>query len=295
LQGIAAGQQRQAESATDAFKQLLVLDPGHKLDAEYAPRVTTPFMEASQFVAEQGALEFRPGKVETSASAVTRISVEVGKDPLKQARSVVFHVAEPGGWKATGVVLTDGVATLAVDGAEVRWWAELWGDNDAQLAVVGSEGSPQIAVARPAPVMIPKEPQVTAVPALPGNDVPALPGNEVKLGAGAPVRVASYVVLGGAVVSAGVGVVFGFKSQGAYAQLANVERDMNGTITNLTEQQAHAVAQTAARDGTIANVCFIGAGALAVTGGLMWLLGGPPKAVAMTPAPGGIVVSGRFP
>ncbi|GMU59602.1 MAG: hypothetical protein AMXMBFR34_13650 [Myxococcaceae bacterium] len=285
LQGIVAGQLRQAGPALEAFKQLLVLDPTHELDAEYAPRVTTPFMEAGQFVTEQGSLEVRAGTAETTATAVTSISVQVGRDPLKLARSVVFHVASPGGWKVTPAELTGGLATLAVDGAEVSWWAELLGDNDAQLALVGSEAHPQV-IAPPPPVAL--TPTITP-------PLPPLSPSEVRAAPGAPIRTASYFVLGGAVASAGVGVFFGIKSQGEYSQLANAERDMNGVITGLTEQQANAVAQSAARDGAIANACFLGAGALAVSGGLMWIFGGPPKSVAVLPAPGGVVVSGRFP
>jgi len=265
-----------------AFRELLVLDPTHKLDADYAPRVMTPFFEAGQSVNDQGALEFRGGKVETTAKTVASVSVEVGRDPMKMGRSVVFHVREGAGWKATPVVLSAGKATLAVEGAEVSWWAELMGDADAQLALVGSEAAPQTAappppvVLAPAPVLVPPPPPPLVSAASPG----------------APVRTASYFVLGGAVVAAGAGAIFGVKSSTAFGQINTVQRDGNGVITGLTETQAAALGASAARDGTIANACFIGAGALAVGGALMWWLGAP---VAVAAGPGGVVVSGRLP
>lgn len=280
LQGLAAGQLRQAAPATAAFRELLVLDPARKLDGDFAPRVTTPFMEAGQAVSELGALEFRPGRVDANAGKVTALTVELGRDPLKMARSVVFHVRSGATWKATPSPLSEGKATLAVSDAEVSWWAELLGDNDAQLVLIGSEETPQVA-SPPAPVAL--VPGTTLAPPPPPMVTAAAPGS--------PVRTASYVVLGGAVVAAGVGAVFGIKSSGGYASIQNAERDANGVITGLTESRAAAVGAEAARDGTIANACFIGAGALAVGAVVMWIAGAP---VAVAPTPGGVVVSGRF-
>jgi hypothetical protein len=280
LQGLAAGQLRQAAPATAAFRELLVLDPGHKLDGDFAPRVTTPFMEAGQAVTDQGPLEFRAGKPETTSAAVTSLSVEVGRDQLKLARSVVFHVREGAGWKATPMPLTAGKASLSVNGAEVSWWAELIGDADAQLVLLGSEATPQIAS--------PPAPLVLAPPPL--NPPPPMVTTTTTTGGG--VRTASYVVLGGAMIAGGVGLVFGLKSSGEFASIDKAQRNEAGVITGLTEQQAAAAASGGARDGTIANACFIGAGALAVGGVVMWLVGAP---VVVTPGPGGVVVSGRLP
>ena len=281
LQGLAAAQLRQAAPATAAFRELLVLDPGHKLGGDYAPRVMTPFFEAGQAVTEQGALEFRALSAETSGRSVTSLSVEVGKDPLKLARSVVFHVRDAAAWKASPVPLSAGKAQLAVSGSEVSWWAELLGDNDAQLVLVGSESNPQLA--SPPPVLAPPEPKLVPPPPPMVTAAPT---------ASAPVRTASYVVLGGAALAAGAGAVFGVKSSGEFSTISKAQRDASGVITGLTERQAATAGLDAARDGTIANACFIGAGALAVGAVLMWLLGAP---VAVVPSPGGVVVSGRFP
>jgi hypothetical protein len=282
LQGLAAAQMRQAAPATAAFRELLTLDPGHKLGGDYAPRVMTPFFEAGQAVTEQGALEFRALPAETSPKTVTGLAVEVGKDPLKMARSVVFHVREGGSWRAEPAPLAAGKATLALSSGEVSWWAELLGDNDSQLVLAGSETAPQIA-SPPAPVVLaPPEPKL----------VPPPPPMVTAPAPGAPVRTASYVVLGGAVLAAGAGTIFGIKSSGELSSITKAQRDGSGVITGLTERQAASAGADAARDGTIANVCFIGAGALAVGGALMFFLGAP---VAVAPGPGGVVVSGRLP
>jgi hypothetical protein len=200
---------------------------------------------------------------------------------MKMARSVVFHLRDGASWKATSVVLSAGKATLAVDSVEVSWWAELLGEADVQLALVGSETAPQVAVP-PAPLVL------APTPPLP----PPAPPLVTASSSGAPVRTASYFVLGGAVVAAGAGAIFGVKSSAAFSQIDKVQRDGNGVITGLTETQAQALGTGAARDGTVANACFIGAGALAVGGALMWWLGAP---VAVAAGPGGVVVSGRLP
>jgi hypothetical protein len=285
LQGIAAGQLRQTALASTAFRELLSLDPGHTLDADYAPRVMTPFMEAGQAVNEQGSLQFREGKAETTATRVTSLSVELSRDPLKMARAVVFHVREGPAWKAIPVTLRDGKATLTVDAAEVSWWAELMGENEAQLALVGSQATPQMtAPPPPAAVVLAPPPPPPAV-LMPASEVAATTS-------GGSVRTASYFVVGGAAVAAGVGAAFGVLSSAGFSKLQQAQRDEAGVISGLTERQANTIAADAARDGTIANACFIGAGALAVGGALMFFLGAP---VSVAPTPGGVVVSGRLP
>src|SRR4051812_45956218 len=92
VQGISAAQQRQAAPAQSAFKELLYLAPEHQLDAEYAPRVMTPYFEAKRLVTESGgALELRPSPAQTSRDRVETIGVAVS-DPLAMGKSVRFHL-----------------------------------------------------------------------------------------------------------------------------------------------------------------------------------------------------------
>ncbi len=66
LIGVSAAQQRQPDAAEAVFTELLTLDPEHKLENDYAPRVMTPYYEAKRVVGERGVLEVQPTEV-TSA------------------------------------------------------------------------------------------------------------------------------------------------------------------------------------------------------------------------------------
>ncbi|MFO0595687.1 MAG: hypothetical protein U0228_10290 [Myxococcaceae bacterium] len=288
LQGIAAGQLRQSAPSSAAFKELLTLDPAHKLDQDYAPRVMTPFLEAGQQVTEAGALEIKPRPPEVRERRIVGLSVEVPRDAMKLVRSVVFHLSLGAVWQDKPLALTNGTASVATDGAEVQWWVELIGDNQAQLVTLGTPDAPLTATPPPPVVTAPPPPTPVAEPVV---------TKPVDTGSGGGVRTASYVVLGGAVVTAGVGVAMGVMSNSALSSITQAQRNAQGQITGLTEREAVARGQQAATQGTIANICFVGAGVLGATGVVMWLVGGPsaPTKVSLAPAAGGAVISGSFP
>jgi hypothetical protein len=289
LQGIAAGQQRQAAPATAAFSELLTLDPGHKLAEEFAPRVMTPFFEAGQAVNEAGALELKAAPVSANAGRLTALNVEVPKDALKLVRTLVFHVSINSPWSARTVPLEGGKASTPVDATEVQWWAELLGENDAQLVVLGSEANPLVATP-PAPMV-----SATAAPPPPPAAEPAV--TRRAEGSGGGVRTASFFVMGGAVVAAGVGAFFGVRSSTALSSISGATRDDQGRITGLTEREAATRGAAAATDGLIANILFVSAGVVAAAGIVMFIVGGPetPAKVALAPAFGGLTLSGSFP
>jgi hypothetical protein len=285
LQGIAAGQQRQSAQAVAAFTQLLTLDPTHKLDGDFAPRVTTPFQEAGQAVNEAGALELKALEPGVSGRRVTALSVAVPKDALKLARSIIFHFDAGAGLKAVPAPLAEGRATISIDAADARWWAEVTGENDAQLVLVGSDAAP-LTAAPPAPVAVDTPP-----PPPPIVEVPAVS----KPAAGSPLRTVSFVVGGLAVAAAGTGAFFGLRSSSALQSISSAQRNGAGQIIGLTEREAVMRGAQAATDGVIANALFIGAGVLAATGVVLFFIGGDgASSVALTPAPGGLVVSGSF-
>lgn len=296
LQGVAAGQMRQDAAAAAAFRELLILNPSHKLAAEYAPRVMTPFFEAGQLVHEKGFLDFRAADAELGPKSVTAISVEVKRDPLKMARSVVFHVAEGSGWMTAQAELRGSRATLSVNRAEVSWWAELLGENDAQLVLVGSAAEPQVASIPPPtlapPLPPPAPPLVASTPPASGAAPAAVAPHRSTW-----VRTTSYFVLSGAVICAGIGTFWGVRSNGSRAQINNLKPNQDGIIDptqpgNMTKAAANVLATNAGHQGLYANVSFLAATVLGITGGLMWWFGAP---VAITPSPGGIVVSGTLP
>src|SRR5688572_17905496 len=109
----------------------------------------TPFFEARGEANEKGPLELTLDPPVTGAGNVASIGVRI-KDPWAMAKQVRFHVAG----KVTNVPVKGGLVTLPVKGAEVRWWAELLGDNESVLQRLGTEAEPQVAKApADAPVM----------------------------------------------------------------------------------------------------------------------------------------------
>lgn len=275
LQGIAAGQLRKSDEALTAFRQLLTLAPDWQLGPDLAPRVSTPFLEARQAVETAGPLTLE-AEAPRRAGAVTTLGVRVPTDALGLARGVVFHVDAGGGWVRTPAALEGGRASHAVEAAgPVRWWAELLGARDAQLVRLGDEAAPLEAGV--AAHLRDTAPAVTGAAPAPGTS---------------GLRVAGWVLLGGAVAAAGAGVGFGLSSDGDRARLEGAARDEAGVITGLTQVEADRVAGAAARDGAIANGFFIGAGALAVGGAVLWWLGAP---VAVAPTADGVALVGALP
>lgn len=271
--GISAGQQRQAAPAQAAFKDLLYLAPNHQFDTEFAPRVMTPYFEArGQVIEGGGALQF---------TADTERATVVVKDRLQLGKVVRFHSrAGAAPWAVADVVPTNGKATLPGAPTDVSWWAELLGDNETQLALVGTEAAPQVE----------RPPQaVAAAPTPPPAPPPEVVAPVMKTSALRPV---SYGVLAAAAVAGGVGAYFGVTSSSAFSQLRTAARDGSGRVTSLTEKQAYELSASGRQSGTIANALFIGAGALGVTAVVLWFAGAP---VAVAPAPNGVLVSGRFP
>jgi hypothetical protein len=278
LTGVSAGQLRQTAAAQAAFREMLVIDPTRQLATEYAPRVMTPYYEVRQLVLEAGSLEFKAGPPVTTAGAVESVSVALVRDPLAMARAVRFHLQTADGWKQVEAPLKAATATLPVGAPQARWWAELLGENESVLASIASETSPRVDLPpAPAPSSAPAAvTQVEAVQPRPGS----------------PVRGLSYGVMGAALVVGGVGAYFGVQSAGAFGQIKNADKDTSGRITGITERRAHELDAQGKQQATIANALFISAGALAVGGITMWLLGAP---VAVSPTPNGVSVAGNLP
>jgi hypothetical protein len=266
MTGVAAAQQRQIEAAQNAFTELLTLDPEHKLKNDYAPRVMTPFYEAKRIVGERGALD-ASASAKASVGNVEAITISIAKDPLKQVRSVRFHLKS--GEKWTMASAPPQTATFPVSGSEVTWWAELVGDKDTQLALLGTADAPRTEAApKPAPVATAPAPIIVSEP--PPMPPPSV---EAKSGGGG-VRAVSYVVLALAVASAGVGGYFGWRSNNDYSQINGASMNSAGVLS-ITEHDAYVFAAHGQQSAAIANTLFISAGALALAGVLMWIFGGP--------------------
>ena len=262
MTGVAAAQQRQVDAAQAAFIELLTLDPDHKLKADYAPRVMTPFLEARRIVGEKGALEASASPV-FAPDRVDSITLSVTKDPLQKVRSVRFHLWVAGAW--TTVSAPVAAAAFDVKQPEAKWWAELLGEKDAQLLLLGTAEEPRVTAA-PKPAA--PEPVAVAAP-LAAVQVEGRPASS----SGGGVRTASYGVAAAAVLAAGAGAFFGVRANNDYAQITGAQ--MNGSgVLSITEHDANVFESAGRSSALAANSLFIGAGVLAVAAVLMWILGG---------------------
>jgi hypothetical protein len=275
LQGVVAAMLQQPAKAQAAFRTLAVLAPDHQLRGDYAPRVVTPFFEAKGWVAEeQAALRLEPSTTKTEMF-VEGLTVQLKKDVLNMGRTVRFHLrADGAAWREVTLPLEEGKSSLTVKAERVQWWAELLDEREAVLVLLGSEAVPLNELS-------PRLEALTRAPKTP-IESPSSP----------PMRIASYALLG---VAAGTGVTggyFGLRSRSARAEVEGAAVDENGVTTGLTQRQALELDQRARSSARIANILFGVAGATAIAGGTLWVLGKP---VTVSATPMGVTVGGELP
>ena len=103
------------------------------------------------------------------------------------------------------------------------------------------------------------------------------------------------MLLGAGVVAAGVGVVLGLQANEARAKMTNATRDELGRVTSLTQTHAVALESSSRTQATVANVLFGVGGAFAAAGVVLMVLGPSSEpTVALSPVPGGAVLTGAF-
>jgi hypothetical protein len=209
------------------------------------------------------------------------VSVTVQKDVLRLARAARFHLKTGGPEELVEVPLASGKAELPVGKPAVRWWVELLSERKAVLAEVVSATSPREDLA-------------------PGAASLAKDDGSMRVETGAPVsggwrRPAGFALLGAGVVAAGVGALFGVQSATARNTLGAAAVDEQGRVTGLTQRDAGSLEAQANSQATLANVLFVAGGALGVAGVVLAIVG-PDAAptVALSPAPGGVLVHGSF-
>ncbi|WNG18467.1 hypothetical protein [Cystobacter fuscus] len=283
LQGVVAGMLQQPAKARSAFQTLLVLAPDHRLEGDYAPRVVTPFFEAKSWVSDKSAalgLEALPSSAEASL-----LSVQVKTDVLNLGRLVRFHLREGGdAWRAQEQPLVEGKASVERKGGRVEWWAELLDERRAVLTSVGSDASPLVALAPGA--LVSSAPAPAPVSPLP-EKLPRVAGAP-----GSPLRTVAYACLGLAVGAGAAGGYLGWQSNQARARVVGAPVDEAGYTQGLTQREAFALDARARAQGGWANILFGVAGAAAIAGGTLWVLGAP---VGVSATPTGVVVGGAFP
>ncbi len=275
LEGTVAALLSQPEKAKLALRRLFLLSPDRKIDADLSPRLRLPMYEAKAWATEKGAMRLSSLPPDARAGALERLAVRLSGDPLAMARKVRFHLLGPGGWSAADAPLSQLSAQVPVEGAQLRWWAEALDERERVLLTLGSEEEPQLARAD-APLA-----------AAPGLDATA-----PAPAAGPRYRPLAYTALGLAAVAAGGGVYFGTQSAATRERLERPAVDEDGRVTSLRQADVAALNQAMKRDALVADVLLVSTAALAITGVTVWIAGTPAK---VTPAPGGVAISGALP
>lgn len=274
LQGIAFGTLGKEAKTRDAFRKLLLIAPEATLPGDLPPRVRTPFFEAKDWAATN-ALVLTPG-AELGDGQVRSVRVVVEKDVLRLARSVRFHFKVNSVDQPVEVPLTSGKAQAVVGRGSATWWAEVLNERKGVLSELGTAEKPREEWTQVAPT--------SAVPQVDRETV-----------AGGWRRPVGLAVLSAGVVAAGVGVVMGVQANAAREKVMTATRDELGRVTSLTQRDAQALEVSARSQATVANVLFGVGGGLAAAGMVLIILGPSSETtLALSPAPGGLLVSGTF-
>ncbi|MBX7097314.1 MAG: hypothetical protein K1X89_06365 [Myxococcaceae bacterium] len=315
LTGTAAAALGQDAKAREAFQKLVSLEPAFELGAKTPPKAAAAFAAAKAWQATNGSLVF---KAEDAAlddkGRVVQVATKTKGDKLKLARGARFHVRQDGGlWLEVSGELQGNYAATTTQAAGVEWWAELLGEYDRVLAQVGSEKEPvregaaktarPVAAAKPeaspSPDEEPTEPAPVRSPSVePRTRVGAEAPMETVSGEahGSALRPVGYALAGAGVAALAAGITFGALAKGARDSLVNLKPGDNGLISSISQREAFATDARARTQALVANVMFGLAGALVVSGGLCWFLGGDggDGAVALAPVGTGFVAAGSF-
>ncbi len=298
LQAVTLATLGQDAKALKAFQVVFSLVPDFELSGNFPPRVTTVFYEARSWVDQNKPIVARQLPAVTGGGLVTQLRVEVANDRLKLIKEVRFHLISDGKTSAVDVPFTSGTVVAPASVQRLSWWAELLGERKAVLKELSSASSPRIEAAAPLP-MKPKpdlkpqskpEPVAQAVPEttqeLTAWEEPAapMPGK----------RVASFVLMGGGVAVAGLGIVFGAVSNGTKLKVTGAATDSSGRVIGLTQKDALVLDAQQRSEASLANVFIISGAALAAGGVTLFILSLNDTKVALVPAAGGVRVVGSF-
>lgn len=273
LAGIAYATLDKTAKAKESFQQLLSIAPEYQLSKNLPPRTRTPFFEAKTWLGNVSPVSASVEPVR-AGGVVTELVIVVKDNALVAARSTRVTLSVPGKAVETLALKLEGKrASTPVGAPTVAWKVEVLGDKGV-LHVASGEAKPVEVISPPPP-----PPVVTA--------------------AGGTWKRTTGIVLGAAGLAALVGGgVFGWLSADARARISSAERDMNGTVTGITQVQAAQLDAAARSNATIANALFIAGGVLAASGlGLIIFGGGDAQAepaVSLLLSPAGATLSGRF-
>lgn len=280
LQGIAFGSLSKEAKTRDSFRKLLMLAPESTIPADLPPRVRTPFFEAKEWAGTNGPVTVT-GDVTMGGGLVQTVKITVQKDVLRLARLARFHLLVDDVQKVIDVPIAGGKAEAPAQMAAVSWWVEVLSDRKGVLLTLASASAPR------------QDGDASAV----SSNATSEPVGVESHGpvSGGWRRPTGFVLLGAGVVAAGVGVILGVQSSAARDRLTNATRDAEGRVTGLTQAEAGPLEAGANTQAAVANVLFGVGGALGAAGVVLVILGPSAEPVlALSPAPGGVVVSGQF-
>ena len=286
LQAVVAATLGQFDRARQLFRSLLYLAPDYELpEADLGPKVISTFFEAKGRVTADNVLRFEALPTERDEQRVQQIGVSVKADPLKLARSVRFHTRiGVDNWQIKDARLTEGTASLPIEAPSLEWWAELLGEKDRVLALVGSPGKP-LLTAKAAPV-------ATSPSLLP----PPTPAPEVSLEATAASRPNlkpfAYAAAGAGVVALIAGIGVGAKAASIKGEIDGAMRESDGAISGISRSRAVELNDQMQGKASAANALFVTGAVLVGTGVALYFLSGDVK---VAPTPSGVVVGGNLP
>ncbi len=310
LQGIVHGQLGQATKAREAFQALLSLDPKRELNGKHNTKVVAAFSAAKEWANANSPLKFEAAKAALDEKGkVMQLAAKVKSDSMRLTRKVRFHLrADEAKWQVQDSELQGTYAAANTDAMGVEWWAELLGENDRVLMLVGSEAAPQRegkVKDKPAPVVVGDAPKRDEAPPPESKVEPTQPPqdkraeqivDEAPASSSGALRPLGYVLMGVGLAGVGVGTAFGVQSSAARSRIVNATKDSQDRVTGLTQREAFLLEPQAKSQALIANVLFGVGGGVALLGGIFWLVGGssPDASVAVSPTLGGVVVSGTY-
>lgn len=316
LQGVVYGQLGQATKAREAFQALLSLDPKRELNGKYNQKVVAAFSAAKEWANTNPPLDFKAAKAAIDEKGrVMQLAAKVKNDSMRLVRKVRFHLRpDDARWSEQDSEIQGVYAAANTEALGVEWWAELLGDNDRVLLVVGSESNPvREGKARDRPAVVADAPKKEEVKATPKKKVEPEPPEEkgekkaeVKPDAivdetpaspSSPLRPVGYVLMGVGVAGVAVGAFFGYQSSATRSKILNASRDSEGRVNGITQKEGFMLGPQAQSQAVVANVMFGVGGGVALAGGILWLVGGSSSesaSVSVSPTVGGVVANGTF-
>jgi hypothetical protein len=291
LTGVCNAALKKPAPAKLAFQKLLSLAPTYVLNRKGPPIVFTAFADAK---AGGEALQIVPTTPDMSNGKINDVAVDVGADPFKMAKTVLFNYRSVGGkWHTRAVPVVVGRVAAKVDPTDkVEWYATVLGPNDAEVLRIRNVDSPITHTWRQPPPPQPKvadaprrndpvaekSPGAKPSPELTPYDSPSKDTSSVEVVEGPQRRAKSWVnpvaftLIGAGVAAGGVGSYFGVQSRSGRSQFSQATNGQD-LVVGLTRQRALELDSQVRTDATIANTLWVTAAVFVAAGILIKLLG----------------------